>query len=169
MSTNPSTDPSYTLTPQETASAISWGRFVALKSIWNGREDNHGQPLKGEPGIDISVEGSCSESALGKIVKFPWIALVDVGKAPDLAGNIQVRSTKWVLKGSLIVRPEGKNPDNLDHAYVLMLGYRPIYRCAGWIWGYEAMQLGEWRDPAGRGGPGLSHMPNYGPSGPSRS
>ena len=143
--------PSYTLIPWEMAAAVSWGEYEAAKSKYDGRAENHGQPLRGAAGIDLSIEGKCSELALCRIVRFPWIPRVDVFKAPDCAGNIQVRSTK-INHGCLIFRPNGNNPDNPNEMYCLMVGIRPTYRCAGWIWGYQVPQLGKWKSPNNREG-----------------
>lgn len=116
------------LTPIEIAIAANVGIIRRVASIQKGLVDQlHSR--KSNP-WQVDIEGACAEQACAKALGLHWGAGVNTFKAPDLGGNIQVRST---TSRSLIIRD--RDPD--EDIFVLIVGQAPRYEIVGWILGKD--------------------------------
>ncbi len=120
----------------ELSVAADVGKYRHIRSLQKNLKDKHG--FNGDDGWTIHVEGAAGEMAFAKAMNVYWSMACDVFKAPDIGGNVQIR-TRSKDDYELIVRPGDSDTD----AFVLMTGKAPHFCIKGWVTGKEAKQK-EW-------------------------
>lgn len=92
----------------------------------------------------IDVQGAIAEYAVAKAINMFWEPATDqpLNTLPGDVGVYQVRSTVY-KSGSLIVHPADKD----DAAFILAIVAEPFVKLAGYLWGKDAKQLGEYKKP----------------------
>jgi hypothetical protein len=139
-----------TLTPDELYLAGVIGVRRRVVSIGNGAADrNHYDPAHAEWATDI--EGAAAELAVAKVLD-RYHAGLNYRAPTDVGGRLHVRHTVRD-DGCLIVRD--RDPD--FDPFVLVVGFAPRYRIAGWLYGREAKR-DEWRSVP-TGGPAAYFVP----------
>lgn len=122
------------LESHEVALAAQVGIRRQLEALARNLPDKHG--YQGD-GWSIHIHGAGGELAFAKAAGMYWNGSVNTFKAPDLAGNIQVRTRSGVGgREDLIVRPGDASSD----VFVLVVGQVPEFVVAGWCYGSQAKQ-----------------------------
>jgi hypothetical protein len=129
-------DVNVTLSWSEVSTAADVGKFRQIRSLQKALKDKHG--FNGEDGWTIHVEGAAGEMAFAKVMNVYWSMACDVFKAPDIGGNVQIR-TRSKDNYELIVRPDDRDTD----VFVLVTGRIPNFCVRGWIVGRDAKRA-EW-------------------------
>lgn len=129
-----------TLTKKSLADGRAWAKVRYTESRKRGLIPFEGYTLADET-IGTDGEMACAYG-LGF---FYFVPTVNSYKDPDIAYNLQVRTTSY-SSGRLIVKPN----DNPYHMYILVTSrYFPTFNIRGYIWGYEAPSLCEKQDEHG--------------------
>ena len=129
-------DVNVVLSWSEVSTAVDVGKFRQIRSLQKNLKDKHG--FNGDNGWTIHVEGAAGEMAFAKVMNVYWNMACDVFKAPDIGGNVQIR-TRSKDNYELIVRPDDSDTD----VFVLVTGKAPNFCVRGWIAGKDAKQA-EW-------------------------
>lgn len=120
---------SITLSAEEIHLAASHGlmrRFIKHKGLIKDRMQ------KEQSSWDNEIEGACAELALCRYRGIFWSGASKF-KGKD-AGDVEVRWTKHIGTGGLIVYPH----DEDGAVFILMDGFAPTYNIIGWLRGIEA-------------------------------
>lgn len=92
----------------------------------------------------IDIQGAIAEYAVAKAIAAFWEPATDrpLNTLPGDVSIYEVRSTVYKT-GSLIVHPADKD----DAAYILAIVAEPFVKLAGYLWGRDAKELGEYKKP----------------------
>lgn len=127
------------LTTAEMILAGSVGVIRQSTNLSDGREDAHGAAR--DNGWQLHIDGALGELAVAKFLNLFWSGQLGNLRADDV-GSLQVRTTTHDAGRLLIHKTD---PD--DKVFVLVVGYAPSLRLAGWILGRDAKQEKWWDDP----------------------
>jgi hypothetical protein len=134
------------LTGDDVERASNVGRLRHVHSLRRGEKHRDGKDNQAS-GWNDHIEGAIAELVVAKYLGIPWSASVDTFRTQADVGPYDVR---WASKSyGLIVRDRDKD----ERVHILVVGVGLVYTIVGWIWGWEARQIGELRDFQKRGHP----------------
>lgn len=136
---------SYTLREHELRYATYVGRVVAEHC----RRRNVHDYLEGWfDRDDVSIEGACSELACAAILNVYPIFQIDDEDAPDMylpnGLSVDVKVTARPHPNLMVAKRKDRKPGKFKDVYVLMIGKRPTYEMAGWMYRDEIVQPERW-------------------------
>jgi hypothetical protein len=130
-----------TLTWHQYGLALDVAGRMRLSAVARNHTDRYTGPDGLPTPVDTQVNGALGEIAAAKALNRFWGGLLNVGKAPDLPPDIEVRYNTPArggqrIKDHLRVRPN----DNPTYRYVCVVGEYPTFYVVGWLYGHEAQQ-----------------------------
>lgn len=132
---------------------ISMAHGIAAKRNSSQRSANRGDGVVMKSSISADLIGAEGELAVSKALSLPWDGKwlpIDVWDTWKVNGNdvanLEVRSTKYAT-GRLILHDRDKD---FSPFILVISSKKPVFRLAGWCYGFEGKKNDYWRDDVPR-------------------